>query len=134
MRSVLALGALVLTEFLVSAVAFCAFDHVNFLLALYWATETATTVGYGDVTPHTAGAHWVSVATMLTVIPTVGALFGRASAIHTIRVWHHRHPGMTEGAAQAAASAQAAHQIAADLYREQTGNDHPQAPSPPEEQ
>lgn len=71
---------------LAGAVAFSATDHVSFWLALYWAVETATTVGYGDVTPHTASAHLIAVGVMLTTIPCLGASFASLTAFHL-----HRH-------------------------------------------
>lgn len=118
MKGVWALAAAVLAEVLGWAWVFTAADHMSYATAVYFAVETATTVGYGDVTPHAASAHWLAVVMMLMMIPTLGALFGRLSAIHTIKTWHRQHgPSMA-----------AAHQIAADLYRAQTGEEHPAAP------
>lgn len=41
----------------------------------YWAITTATTVGYGDVTPDTAAGHVVASAVMLTTIPLLASVF-----------------------------------------------------------
>lgn len=122
MRASAALAGLVAAEFLAAAGFYAGFGHVSYLLALYWAAETATTVGYGDVVPRTAGGHVTAAVTMLTVIPTVGALFGRLAAVHVVRAWHRKNADVIESAA-------AAHQIAADLYREHTGAEHPLAPA-----
>lgn len=47
---------------------------------LYWAITTATTVGYGDVTPHTASGRVVASAVMLTTIPMLAAAFAMITA------------------------------------------------------
>jgi voltage-gated potassium channel Kch len=53
---------------------------------LYWAVETATTVGYGDVTPRGAAGHVIAVLVMLTAIPLLAAAFGQ---LHLDRVRAH---------------------------------------------
>jgi voltage-gated potassium channel len=60
---------------LVGAAAFALTQHVSYGLALYWSVTTATTVGYGDVTPHNTAGRIVACLVMLTTIPTVGAVF-----------------------------------------------------------
>jgi voltage-gated potassium channel len=57
------------------AALFSITDNVSFGLALYWAIVTATTVGYGDVTPHNTGSRIIASIVMLTTIPTVAAVF-----------------------------------------------------------
>src|SRR5579871_4005573 len=83
--ALLALAAIVL---LIGASLFSLTQHVSFGLALYWAIVTATTVGYGDVTPHNTAGRVVAAAVMLTTIPIVGAafaLFAGASVLKRIR-------------------------------------------------
>ena len=60
---------------LLGAVLFSITDHVSIGIALYWAVTTATTVGYGDVTPHNTGSRVIAAVVMLTTIPTVAAVF-----------------------------------------------------------
>lgn len=55
--------------------AFAVADHVSPGDGLYWATTTATTVGYGDLVPRGWAAHLIAVGVMLTVIPLFGAAF-----------------------------------------------------------
>jgi voltage-gated potassium channel len=68
------------------AIAFSVTDHVSLLLACYWAVATGTTVGYGDVAPHSGPAHLVAVIEMITAIPLLGAAFASLTAMHV-----HRH-------------------------------------------
>lgn len=42
--------------------------------AFWWATVTATTVGYGDISPESSGARTVAVVLMLVGIGTIGML------------------------------------------------------------
>jgi voltage-gated potassium channel len=60
---------------LAGAAAFAATQHYPFSTSLYWAITTATTVGYGDVTPHNAVGRVVASAVMLTTIPLLASVF-----------------------------------------------------------
>jgi voltage-gated potassium channel len=66
------------------AAAFSIADHVSFGLALYWAVTTATTVGYGDVTPQNTASRVVAAAVMLGTIPAVGAVFALAAGASVV--------------------------------------------------
>ena len=59
---------------LVGAWLFALTQHYPFTTGLYWAVATATTVGYGDVTPHDGIGRLISSAVMLTTIPLLGAV------------------------------------------------------------
>jgi voltage-gated potassium channel len=73
----------------VLGVAFAAAEHVSVLLGWYWAVTTATTVGYGDVVPHTVAGHVIAVAVMLTVVPLFAATFSLfTSALGATHVRH----------------------------------------------
>jgi voltage-gated potassium channel len=54
---------------------FAATQGRPFTTGLYWAITTATTVGYGDVTPKNAAGRVVASAVMLTTIPLLAAVF-----------------------------------------------------------
>ncbi|HEX4109282.1 MAG TPA: ion channel [Solirubrobacteraceae bacterium] len=60
---------------LVGAALFSACEHVSYGIGLYWSVTTATTVGYGDVTPHNSAGRVIAAGVMLTTIPIVGAVF-----------------------------------------------------------
>jgi voltage-gated potassium channel len=71
--AVLLSGAVALT--LIWAALFAATQHYPLTTGLYWAITTATTVGYGDVTPHNAIGRLVASAAMLTIIPLLASVF-----------------------------------------------------------
>lgn len=48
----------------------------SFVAGLYWAITTMTTVGYGDLAPHTTAGKLVAVAVMLVGIGFVALLTG----------------------------------------------------------
>lgn len=69
---------------LLGAAAFSLTQHVSFGLALYWAVTTATTVGYGDVTPHNSAGRIVASLVMLGTIPVFGAVFALVASASVI--------------------------------------------------
>ena len=68
------IGAAVIVM-LIGAALFSLTQHVSIGVALYWAVTTATTVGYGDVTPHNTAGRIIASGVMLTTIPIVGTVF-----------------------------------------------------------
>jgi voltage-gated potassium channel len=60
---------------LVGGAVFAVTQHLAITSGWYWALETATTVGYGDVTPHNATGRIVASLVMLTTIPMLAAAF-----------------------------------------------------------
>ncbi|ACU53559.1 Ion transport 2 domain protein [Acidimicrobium ferrooxidans DSM 10331] len=74
------LATLAVASVLAGAVAFSLAEHVSLGIGLYWAITTATTVGYGDVTPHNTAGRIIAVAVMLTAIPLAGGVFAVVAA------------------------------------------------------
>jgi len=72
------------------AAGFAATQHVSFGTAVYWAITTATTVGYGDVTPKNAVGRAIASLVMLTTIPLFASAFalfaGAVAATHLRRL------------------------------------------------
>jgi voltage-gated potassium channel len=75
---------------LVGACLFSLTQSISFTKALYWAITTATTVGYGDVTPHNGIGEVIASAVMLTTIPLLASVFavvtGAAAAAGVRRI------------------------------------------------
>ena len=75
---------------LVGGVLFAITQHLPVTSGWYWAITTATTVGYGDVTPHNASGRIVASLVMLTTIPLLASVFalvtGAAAAAGVRRV------------------------------------------------
>ncbi|MCI0183961.1 hypothetical protein MM817_02253 [Acidibacillus sp. S0AB] len=61
------------------AVLFSVFEHVPLFTGIYWAITTATTVGYGDITPNNTAGRLIAIGVMIIVIPAFGALFALMS-------------------------------------------------------
>lgn len=70
-----ALLALAAAIVFIGAALFAIFEDVSYGTGLYWSITTATTVGYGDVTPHNTAGRIIAIGVMLTTIPIVGAVF-----------------------------------------------------------
>ena len=85
---------------LIGAVWFAAEEHLSVPTGIYWSVTTATTVGYGDITPHTHVGRFIAVLVMLTVIPLFAATFSllttslttmHVSKLHAEALAHIRH-------------------------------------------
>ena len=64
---------------LIGAGLFAVAEDLPFTTGLYWAVTTATTVGYGDVTPHNPIGKLIASLVMLTTIPLLAAAFAVVS-------------------------------------------------------
>jgi voltage-gated potassium channel len=89
-------GALACT--VAGGAGFAATQGLPFTTGLYWAITTATTVGYGDVTPHNASGRVVASLVMLTTIPMLASVFAlvtgaaAAAGIRRVLAMGHRLP------------------------------------------
>lgn len=64
---------------LVGGAAFAATQQLPVSTGLYWAVTTATTVGYGDVTPHNGAGRVIASLVMLITIPLLASAFALAT-------------------------------------------------------
>lgn len=73
-------------------IAYAIAESRSIWIGWYWAVTTASTVGYGDVTPKTTAGHVIAVVVMLAAIPVLGAVFamwsGAAAATRLRRLMH----------------------------------------------
>lgn len=79
-KQVYALLALAAVAVVSGGIAFSAFESVSIGTGLYWAVTTATTVGYGDVTPHNTAGRVIAILEMLTAIPLFAGVFASVTA------------------------------------------------------
>ena len=73
-----------------SAVAYYAEHPTNagfatFGDALWWGIVTLTTVGYGDIVPHTSVGRWAGVTIMFTGVGVLGVLAGSLASFFRVR-------------------------------------------------
>ena len=64
---------------LAGGAGFAATQHLPVTTGWYWAITTATTVGYGDVTPHNAAGRVIASLVMLITIPLLASVFALAT-------------------------------------------------------
>ena len=67
-------AAIYLALLLLAALFFAAFEEQPFLDSLYWAATTATSTGYGDISPKTWGGKIVAVLLMHASIFVIAPL------------------------------------------------------------
>ncbi len=78
-KHIMILLASALACVLIGAWLFSLTQGISFGRGVYWAITTATTVGYGDVTPHNGIGEVIASATMLTTIPLLASVFALAT-------------------------------------------------------
>jgi hypothetical protein len=89
-RALVVLGLSLALDF-VFGIWFAAVEHISAWNGLYFATTTASTVGYGDITPQGWRGHLLAVAIMLTVIPLFSAVFSLLTTALTTKHVDLRH-------------------------------------------
>lgn len=67
---------LALLVLLMGAEAFSSAERASFGMSLYWALATMTTVGYGDIFPHTSSGRIVASVVMVVGIGFFAVLTG----------------------------------------------------------
>jgi len=78
-RHVAVLLSSVIGVVLLGAGLFALAEDLPYTTGLYWAVTSATTVGYGDVTPHNPIGRLIASLVMLTTIPMLAAAFAIVS-------------------------------------------------------
>jgi voltage-gated potassium channel len=78
-KHVAALLGSVAVVVVIGAWLFSLAESLPFTTGLYWAVTTATTVGYGDITPHNPIGRLIASLVMLTTIPMLAAAFALVS-------------------------------------------------------
>jgi voltage-gated potassium channel len=97
-RHVLILLGSVIAVVLLGSGLFALAEDLPYTTGLYWAITTATTVGYGDVTPHNPIGKLIASLVMLTTIPMLAAAFAivsgaaAAAGVRRILAMHSQFP------------------------------------------
>jgi voltage-gated potassium channel len=100
-RHVLILLGSVTALVLLGAGLFALAEDLPYTTGLYWAITTATTVGYGDVSPHNPIGKLIASLVMLTTIPMLAAAFAlvsgaaAAAGVRRILEMHSQFPAGT---------------------------------------
>lgn len=63
-----------LSLLIIGAITYSMTEHVSLAQSFWWAIATATTVGYGDISPHTFVGKIVALVLMLVGIGVIGML------------------------------------------------------------
>ena len=59
---------------IISATMYSVSEHVSYDQSLWWAIATATTIGYGDISPHTPLGKFAAILLMIIGIGFIGVL------------------------------------------------------------
>lgn len=81
-RNIAILGSLVVADVIGAGLLFATVTNASLPTGIYWAIETTSTVGYGDVAPNGTLARAVAIFVMLTAVPMLGVFFTRLTSMH----------------------------------------------------
>ena len=73
---------------LIGGALISAFENISFFDGIWWAFVTTTTVGYGDISPDSAGGRIVACVLMLAGIGLVGSLTSTITSYFTHKPQH----------------------------------------------
>lgn len=65
---------------LIAAEIYSVAENVNYMNSLWWAIATTTTVGYGDISPHTEIGRFIAVVLMILGIGLIGSVTSTVTA------------------------------------------------------
>lgn len=65
---------------LIAAEIYSVAESVNYMNSLWWAIATTTTVGYGDISPHTEVGRLIAVVLMILGIGLIGSVTSTVTA------------------------------------------------------
>ncbi|CUW06884.1 Potassium voltage-gated channel subfamily KQT; possible potassium channel, VIC family [Leuconostoc gelidum subsp. gasicomitatum] len=65
---------------MIGAEVYSVAESVDYMNSLWWAIATMTTVGYGDISPHTEVGRFVAVTLMILGIGLIGSVTSTVTA------------------------------------------------------
>ena len=85
--NIVILIVIMLTFFVIGAFVFRSLEHWSFINAFYFVVMTATTVGYGDLTPSHNLSKIITIIYALSIIPFVIYTFSIIAKLHVERIY-----------------------------------------------
>jgi len=89
--NIVILIVIMLTFFVIGAFVFRSLEHWSFINAFYFVVMTATTVGYGDLTPSHNLSKIITIIYALSIIPFVIYTFSVIAKFHVERIYKKIH-------------------------------------------
>lgn len=98
----------------ISASMYSVSEHVSYSKSLWWAIATATTIGYGDISPHTFIGKLAAILLMVVGIGMVGML---TSSLTNLFLHNHTYDRMSEVLAKLDKIEQTNRELKAEIER-----------------